>query len=174
VVRGDNDPQLFASLGLCELDAGDAMAARPWLEQAAVAHVFRPRVYYEVARLRWRDLTHNTGETAGFTAAQLEPVLEPLRVAMRQSPPLPEVYLLMADAWLRCSEHARASDLTALVAAVPMFRRLPGIAFRVSLLHVREGQFGEAKRLATAAREFVTEQDTRAQYDKLIAALANR
>lgn len=171
IAGGENNPQLFASMGLCEVDAGDPAAGRPWLDQAAAAHVVRPRVYFEVARLRWLELTRNTGENAGFTAAQLEPVFAPLRVAISQSPPLPEVYLLLADAWLRCRDRITPSDFATLVAAAPMFRRLPGLGYRVALLHVREGQRAEARNLLAVGREFVTEPAVRAQYEKVLAAL---
>jgi hypothetical protein len=121
--------------------------------------------------MRWLELTQNTGENSGFTTAQLEPVFRPLRVAISQSPPLPEVYLLLADAWLRCRDRISPSDFATLVAAAPMFRRLPGLGYRVALLHLREGQRAEARNLLVVGREFVSEAAVRAQYDKLLAAL---
>lgn len=172
IARGESDPQLFAALGLCEVDAGEPAAGRPWLEQAIAMKVVRPRVYYEVARMRWLELTRNTGETSGFTAEQLDPVLAPLRVALTQSPPLPEAHMLMADAWLRCREPVSPSDFAALTGAMPLFRRVPGFAYRVALLHVHEGRREEARQVATLAVEFVSEPDTRAQFNKLLAALA--
>ena len=174
VGRGDRDPHLFAALGLCELDAGDPTAARPYLEQAAAEGVVRPRIYYEIARLRWLDLSRDIPEGTGFTAAQLEPILAPLRVAASQSPALPEVYMLMADAWLRCRERVRASDLPTLVAATPLFRRIPGVSYRVALLHIREGQRAEAAQLLEIGIEFATEPSIRAQLQQLLAAITTR
>jgi hypothetical protein len=171
VGRGDRDPHLFAALGLCELDAGDPTAARPYLEQAAAENVVRPRLYYEIARLRWLDLSRDVPEGTGFTAAELEPILTPLRIAASQSPALPEVYMLMADVWLRCRERVRASDLPTLVAATPLFRRIPGVSYRVALLHVREGQRAEAAELLTIGIEFATEPAIRAQLQQLLAAI---
>jgi len=171
VGRGERDPQMLAALGLCELDAGDVAAARVWLEEAAAARVPRPRVHYEVARLRWLDLTRNTGETAGFTAAQVQPVLEPLRVAGAQTPVLPEVYLLMGDALLRCRDRVSASDLALMARAVPLFRRLPGLAHRLALMQAREGQRAAAVQTLTVAREFAAEPAMRAQLDELLAVL---
>ena len=170
--RGERDPQLLAALGLCELDAGDPATARPWLEQAAAAGVQRPRVHFEVARLRWRDLSQNTGEKVGFTASQVPPVLEPLRVAAAQTPSLPEVYLLIGDAWLRCRDRIVASDYDLLVKAAPQFRRLPAIGLRLGLLQVRLGRREEATKTLTAAREFASQVELRAQFDELLAALA--
>ncbi len=171
VGRGERDPQMLAALGLCELDAGDVAAARVWLESAAAAGVQRPRVHYEVARLRWLELTRNTGEKSGFTGAQVQPVLEPLRVAATQTPVLPEVYLLMGDALLRCRERASAADLALMVKAVPLFRRLPGVAHRLALMQAREGQRAAAVQTLTVAREFAAEPAVRAELDQLLAVL---
>jgi hypothetical protein len=178
VGRGERDPQMLAALGLCELDAGDIEAARPWLEEAAAARVQRPRVHYEVARLRWLDLTRNTGENMGFTAAQVQPVLEPLRVAAAQIPALPEVYLLLGDALLRSRDRVSASDLALLVKAVPLFRRLPPIAFRLALVQLRDGQrpggaalLADAAQTLTVASEFVTDTAMRTHFEQLLAAV---
>ena len=171
VGRGERDPRLFAALGLCELDAGDAAAARPYLEQAAAANVVRPRVYYEIARLRWVELNRDKPDNTGYTVAELEPVLEPLRVAAAQSPALPEVYMLMAEAWLRCRDRVRASDLPALHAATPLFRRIPGFSFRVALLHLREGQRAEAAQLLTIGAEFAADPAVRSHYQQILAAM---
>ena len=99
-------------------------------------------------------------------------MLEPLRVAASQSPPLPEVYMLMADAWLRCRERVRASDLPTLVAATPLFRSIPGVSYRVALMQIREGQYAEAAKLLSVGAEFAIEANVRAQYQEVLAALA--
>ena len=172
VGRGERDPRLLAAAGLCELDAGDASAARPYLEQAAAQRVVRPRVHYEVARLRWADLLRSVPENAGFTVAELQPVLEPLRVAATQAPPLPEVFMLMADAWLRCRERVPASDLPALVEATRQFWRIPGVALRVALVQTREGRRTEALQLLRTSIAFTADPTTRRQLEELHAALS--
>ncbi len=172
VGRGERDPQLLAALGLCELDAGDAAAARAWLEDAAAAGVRRPRVHFEVARLRWLELMRHTGESNGFTTAQVQPVLGPLRMAAAQTPLLPEVYLLLGDALLRCRDRATESDYALMVQAAPLFRRLPGVAHRLALLQAREGRRAEAVQTLTVAKDLAAEPAMRAQFEQLIAALA--
>lgn len=171
VGEGLRDPHLFAALGLCEIDAGDVKAARPYLNQAAAERIVRPRVYYELARLEWSELIQSVPEKSGFTAAALEPVLQPLRVAAAQAPALPEVFMLMADAWLRCREPVKASDLSTLVAATPLFRRIPGVAFRVALLQLRAGQRAEAENLLRLSLEFASEVAVRQQLEQVLAAI---
>jgi hypothetical protein len=95
--RGDRDPQLLASLGLLELEAGDKAAAIGYLEQAAEGGVVRPRAYFELARLRYDQLVgRSTREDGKYTAGQVESVVRPLLAGTRQSPALAASYQLMA------------------------------------------------------------------------------
>jgi hypothetical protein len=178
VGNGQRDPQLLATLGLCEIDAGDPSAALPWLESAAAANIVRPRVYFEIARLRWEALTRGVPETRGFTTLELEPVLAPLRRAAAQAPLLPEVVLSLEDAWLRCREPALPSDMPFLIDAARRFRRLPGVGFRLALLHLRHGQHAEALETVTVAEQFVTDPESRQRYrglrDYLVAKQEKR
>lgn len=171
VGEGLRSPELFAALGLCELDAGNPTAARPYLEQAAAERVVRPRVYYELARLRWLDLTRDAAATEKFSAAAIEPVLQRLRIAATQSPALPEVYFLMADAWLRCRDRISTEDLERLVAGTPLFRRIPGVGYRVALLQVRAGRRSEAEHLLRIGLEFAGEPEIRAQLQELLSSI---
>lgn len=109
--RGDRDPRLLAALGLCEVDAGNDAAAKPWLEAAAAARVNRPRVHYECARLRWQASTRDIAATQALPMSAAAPALEALRTAMACDPPLPEVYLLFEDAWLRTEVTPSDGDL---------------------------------------------------------------
>jgi len=174
VGEGYRDPHLFAALGLCEVDAGDPKAARPYLDQAAAERIVRPRVYYEIARMEWAALIRSAPEKSDFTATAIEPVLQPLRIAATQAPPLPEVFMLMADAWLRCRDPIKAADLSTLVAATPLFRRIPGVAFRVALLQLRAGQRTEAEQLLRLSIEFASEKTVRQQLQQVLAAIATR
>ncbi len=171
VGEGHRDPQLFAALGLCEVDAGDPKAARPYLDQAAAERIVRPRVYYEIARMEWATLIRSKPENSDFTVAGIEPVLQPLRIAATQTPALPEVFMLMADAWLRCRDPMKAADLSTLVAATPLFRRIPGVAFRVALLQLRYGQRTEAEQMLRLSLEFASENAVRQQLQQVLAAI---
>jgi hypothetical protein len=172
VGSGLRDPQLFASLGLCEIDAGDPEAAQPWLETAATANVVRPRVYFEIARLRWQALTRDAPETRFFSSAELEPILAPLRRATRQAPLLPEVMMLLQDVWLRSRETTLPPDLPFLIDATRQFRRYPAVGFNMALLLARHGQTGEALDVLNVAVQFVTDDELRARYRGLHEHLA--
>ncbi len=170
--RGERDPQLLTAVALCELDAGDPAAARPLLEEVSAAHVVRPRVYYELARLRWEELTRGVPPEKTFALAELQPVLAPLQTARTQSPPLPEVFLLTLDAWLRCDQRTPPDELEKLAAAVPLFRRYAGFGLRVALLQLKNGRRAEAAAVLASGLEFLAEPTARALYQQLLRALA--
>lgn len=167
VGSGLRDPRLFASLGLCEIDAGDPDAARPWLETAAAADVVRPRVHFEIARLRWQALTREVPESRFFSDAELEPIVAPLRRATRQAPLLPEALLLLQEVWLRAREATLPSDLPFIVDASRQFRRYPVIAFNTALLLARHGQPAEALGILNVAGHFVTDGEWLGRYRSL-------
>lgn len=172
IALGGRDPQFLASFGLCELDAGDIPAALPSLEAAMAAKVFRPRVYFEVARLRMDALARHTPKDQQFSPGQLQPILEPLHTAIGQSPPLPEVYILAMDAWLRCQEPTPPGELTMLVEAAPLFRRHPGFALRLALLQIKNGQRTAAAATLTTGLQFLGEPSARSRYQQALAGLA--
>jgi hypothetical protein len=172
VGRGDRDPQMLAALGLCELDAGDAVAARPWLEQAIATGLVRPRAYYEVARLRWEELTRDIPKTQGFTRTQLEPIMEPLRQAMAQAPGMPEALMLMLEVWLRGSERATSGELADLVDRARLFRRIPGIGFNLALLQFRYDRRAEAAALLVTGISFLGDPAARKGYEQLYAVVS--
>lgn len=171
VGSGLREPPLLASLGLCEIDAGDPDAGRPWLEAAVDAGVVRPRVYYEVARLRWEALLRDAPPTRRFSVAELEPVLGPLRRGLQQAPLLPETVMLLQDAWLRSQEPTPPPDLPFLIDVARRFRRYPGVGFRLAMLHALHGQRAEAIDVLRTAGSFVTDRDTRAHYRSLLERL---
>ena len=68
-------------------------------------------------------------------------------------------------------ERASAADLALMVKAVPLFRRLPGLAHRLALMQAREGQRAAAVQTLTVARKFAAEPAVRAELDQLLAVL---
>ncbi len=109
VGAGGHDPRLLASMGLLALDMGEAKRAAELLETAAAAKVANPRVYYELAQLRWAKAAEAKEKPSASTIAG---VIGLLLTAEHQDPHLPGVYIFLAELALRstaCSpEHLAA------------------------------------------------------------------
>jgi hypothetical protein len=168
---GDHDPGLLAELGLCEIDAGAPQEAVGFLEQAAAAGTNRPRVYYELARLRFAGLMGGGAANRIFSAADMAPVVEPLRHAITLTPLLPEAFGLLADAWLRTREPAPAGDVAALVQGARNFALNPVVSYRLALALARSGHRAEAAELLATGAEYVPDDAARGRYTQLLAAL---
>ena len=97
--------------------------------------------------------------------------MRPLQTARTQSPPLPEVFLLTLDAWLRCEQRIPAAELEKLTAAVPLFRRYPGFGLRVALLQLKTGRRAEAAAVLSSGLPFLADPTARTRYQKLLASL---
>jgi hypothetical protein len=169
---GDRDPRLLAILGLCEIDAGSEERAREFLEPAVAAGVVRPRAHYELARLRWAELTRGGQESRLFSFTELAPVIEPLRRAVKQSPPLPEVFALLAEAWSRCEFTPTASEFAELERGAQLFVRRPAVGFAVAQALARHGRKGEASALLQVAASYATDDGTRGAVARLRTELA--
>lgn len=169
---GDRDPRLLATMGLCEIDAGNPAGARPYLEPAVAAGVVRPRAYHELARLRFADLRRDGSEAGRLTFTELAPVFGPLRRALTQAPPLPEVYGLLADAWARCETAPTAAELAELLEGARLFGRKPAVGVPIARALARHGRRAEAAAvLATADRE-AADDESRTAVSQLRAELA--
>ncbi len=136
--NGVRDPELLAVMGLCECDAGNDAAARPLLEAATKAGVVRPRAYYELARITYNALRAWDAE-AKFSAKQTAELLQRLFAARAQSPPLPEVYQLIALVWRWCEVAPQRAHLGVLHEGVRNFRSNLGLVFATAKLNVENG-----------------------------------
>lgn len=169
--RRNVDPRVWAGLGLLELDAGGEDRALEHLEAALAEGVARPRVLHEVARLRFATGVRGQPANRVFSEAELRPVLEPLRRAARQAPLLPEVFGLMAEAWVRCRTAPPPADLVLLQEGARHFLRRPEVCYRIALVLARHGHRAEARAILVAGREHVLEEAALRQFDQLRAAV---
>ena len=128
VGSGGHDPRLLASMGLLALDAGEASRARELLETAAAAKVAEPRVYYELAQLRWAKAAESKEKPS---AALIEGVTGLLLTAEHQSPHLPGVYIFLAELALR-SERCAPEHLAALQRGLAYFPRDITVGSRIA------------------------------------------
>lgn len=169
---GDRDPRLLATLGLCELEAGNPTGAVPFLEAATHAGVVRPRAYHELAALRFAALQRRAPEKRTFSFVELAPVLTPLRRAITQAPQLPECFALLAEAWSRCDVSPNASELAELETGARLFARRPAVGLPIATALAHHGRKAEAVAVLDACAPYATDDATRSDIARLREQLA--
>jgi len=165
--RGITDGPLLASLGLMEKSRGETARARRFLEAAVQANVVRPRAYLELTNLR---LAQVSPAGAALTAAQTQTVLQPL-LAARQQPPLPEVYELMAEIWLRSETPPSAQDLDVLNQGVMLFQRRPVLLLHAAVLNGKYGNPAAARTMADFGVKLSRTAEARQAFADVLASL---
>ena len=164
---GSRDPQLLAALGLCEVDAGNDVGAREFLENAATrAQTLRPRACFELARLRFAALSGQR-----LTSAQISGILAPLTAARGQEPPLAEVYTLIADIWAASAQPPTRDQLAVLEQGVRIFPRHTELVYRTAELNLRHGFPDTARWLITLGLTLAPETAARTRFEALQARL---
>jgi hypothetical protein len=171
--RGERDPGLLAVLGLFECDLGNDKEALPYLEAAQAARVVRPRVYFELARIRYAAaLAKPQGDGNMLNSAQLNVALEPFKIGFEQNPPLLESYRLMAEAWSHGSVILRADQLAVCDRAVKLFPTDPSLLYNIALIKTLHGRPTEAVALAQRGADVSDDPAAKAQFKKLVTRLA--
>lgn len=169
--RGERDPRLLAVLGLTECDAGNHTGAREFLEEAVRARVIRPRVYLELATLRFKEL-QDAGAGRKLSAEETRSVLAPLLSARLDAPPIAEIYGLIANVWLQSAEPPSPADLAVLEEGVRLFPTAAGLVMRVIHLHVIHGALGPAAGFAESGLSHARDPAVRARFERVRAELA--
>ncbi|MBP9912304.1 MAG: STN domain-containing protein [Opitutaceae bacterium] len=167
----DNDPRLLALLGLCECDAGDDAAAKPYLEAATSGGVVRPRAYYELARINYQAALQENPE-GKLSPAVAGEILKPLVLALRQSPPMPEIYELIAEVWLRTEGGLTRKHLAVLEAGIRNFPRRSRLIFSAALLNATNGFGLEAQALVHQGQAIAISPKERERFQKLQTVLS--
>ena len=171
--RGSRDARLLAVIGLCEVDRGNDVAAREFLEGAAARNeTLRPRACFELARLRFAAL-RGSGMNAGrsLTPAQAGEVLAPLRAARKQQPPLAEVYTLIADVWMASAQAPTRDQLSVLEEGVRLFPHRSELIYRTGELSVRHGFTDTARWVINLGVTLAPDAATRTRFEALQAGL---
>jgi hypothetical protein len=166
-IRGAREPQLLAALGLDERVAGHDERAKKFLEAAAQARVVRPRVYLELARLRYAGVTVAEWGGAGLTPAQVSDVLAPLATARRQPPPMAEVFELTADVWSHSAQPPTREDLAVINEGIGFFPRRPLLLARAADLNLHYGDPETARKIITHALRVVGNSPVRLALEQL-------
>lgn len=166
-LRGERDVDLLGLLGLFEAAEGRRERARRFLEAAVMGGSAQSRVHLELARMRLAD----AGAEGDLTPEQLVGVLSPLRVAAQLSPPLPEVYDLMVDAWDRAGRTPASSDLDELERGVRQFPLRLALVYRAAELCSIAGEPARAARLVELGEGAAQRPADRAKFQLLRAGL---
>lgn len=164
--EGDRNPELLAELGLCHCDAGNDVAAKPFLEAATKAGVMRPRAWLELARVRYEA---SAGAPDARTA---EAILALLTTAHRQAPPLPGVYELMVRVLMSANLVPSAEQYALLADGVRLFPREGPLLYAVAVLNATRHRPREAEALIAQALQVTPEGPLIAKLHQLRAALA--
>jgi tetratricopeptide (TPR) repeat protein len=173
--RGERDPRLLAVLGLCECDGGNEAEAREFLEAAINIGPIRPRANYELARLRFAEFSANpAGRNGGLAVTQAVAVLTPLFAARAGDPPLPEVYDLIGEVWMRLDATPNRSHLAVLDEGVRLFPRRVNLILRAAELNVRHGFRDEAAALVSVGARLADDDATRERVAVLQQQLATK
>lgn len=171
---GERDPRLIAIFGLCEADAHADATALEYLQEAAARGVVRPRAYYELARLRWQELTRDETKPREFEPVEVLAVLQPLRRGLGQAPPLPAAFELLATVWSRCRASPPAEDIERLVHGGQLFATEPRLCLKLARALGRHGRSTEAIALLGRGFLHVRDNPTREQFAQLYALLTQR
>jgi hypothetical protein len=166
------DARISALLGLLELEAGRPTEARPHLEAAVRGNVVGPRVYAEVARLRFLEARAKPEGASGLlSATQANTILAPLATARTQSPPLPQTYLLAAQTWFYSGLPLEPANLVLLEEGLRFFPQEQSLLFQVALLRASRGEKSEAAALVKRALAAELTSANRAAFERLRASL---
>lgn len=170
--QGERDPRLLAVIGLNACDAHRDDEARPFLEAAVQAGVVRPRAYFELARIRYVELlAHVTSPDARFSTSQAEEVLQPLRLALDQSPPEPAAYDLLMHVLVQADRRSSPEELAVITEGARLFSRSSLIGIQAVKLLARAGARFEADAIIARALALPLDSATRKAFEQLRASL---
>jgi hypothetical protein len=169
---GDRDPRLLAALGLGECDAGRAEKGRAFLEEAAKGKVVRPRVYLELARLRYREaLANPQGADGKLGPDQVAFAVEPLALARLQTPRLPQLDELFIEVWSHAAIKPGPTDLAPIEEALRAYPRDTTLGDKAARLYASCGLNSEARDVVERCLSFRPEDAVRARLENLRAEL---
>lgn len=168
---GDHDARLLGLLGLCECDVGDDVAAQPLLEAAVNGGAERPRVYYELARIRFEAAMQAT-KGGHITEAEADSVLRLLVMACAHHPPLPSVYELMAETCAAVGVNRQ--ELILLREGLKQFPRRTGLIKSVARVHAQLGLRAEAQAVLQRGIAMAEDPAARQELTKLQLKLAGQ
>ncbi len=148
-LRGERDPNLLAALGMFEKDAGELERSRKFLMAAYAGKTTRADALLEVGRLHYADaLAKPAGPDGKFSPAQISSVIEPIRLARRQPPPVVGLYDLAGDVWARSPVPLKKEEASLLIEGAMQFPMRLKLVFQASVAAAQADELQAAHALA--------------------------
>jgi hypothetical protein len=133
--KGERNPGFLAVCGLYDVDMKDNEQARPMLESAVAAKAAYPRVYDELARIRFKDAHASPkGADGKLSSEQADSVMSLLRQARSLSPPQSSTYLLYALTLANSTVTPTTEDIGVLDEGLRHFPGEPELSAMVAAL----------------------------------------
>jgi hypothetical protein len=168
--RGSRDPRLLAVIGLFACDLGNDTRAAGFLEAAAAANVVGPRVYFELARIRYAQL--RPGDDSRLSAAEVNRIIEPLEVGRMQAPPLREAYDLALKVFANSDGALAADQLAFLESGLHFFPGDMDLLYRVADVDAEHGHPAQAEALAESGARWSSRPEDRLRFARVEAKAA--
>ena len=169
-MRGAKDPDLLASLGMAEHEAKREDRAVRFLEAATKSNVQRPYAYLTLAQIRFRQETLGADEVK-LDASQVVSVLDPLSVALKQPPPMPDTYALIGNVWINSETPPTKDQMSVVLQGVRQFPANANLVYNAASLYAKYGDAATAANLIKLGQR-ITNQPQSMQ-DKFAALQAS-
>ena len=113
--NGVADLQFLVTLALYDVEIGKNDEAKPLLQMAVDAHVARPSVYIELARILYgQALSQPAGKSGKFSIEQVGAILRLLKESSEFLPAQIETYAIATDTWSRSEVYPSSDDIAFL------------------------------------------------------------
>jgi hypothetical protein len=170
--RGERDPNLLAALGLYERAHGEEDRARKFFEAAYAGKTTRTDALLELARYRYADAVAKPGGTEGrFSAAQVAGVMQPLRLARKQPPPVSAVYDLIGDTLVRGVAQPARDDAVLVVEGAQLFPTRLKLVYQATLMAAELNEVQSAHALADHGIKYAADVNAKKRFADLKATL---
>ena len=170
--RGERDPNLLAAIGLYEARHGEEDRARKFLEAAFAAKAVRTESNVMLARMRFAEaVAKPAGPEGRFSAAQVNAVLDPLRLARGRPPAYLPLYELAGDVWARSATTPSKDDAKLLIEGAMSFPTRLKLIFQAGVLARDAGEVRAAHALADHGIKYSPDGGPRQRFEALKATL---
>ena len=137
------------------------------------AKVVRPRVYFELARIRFAATAAQlTNVKELLSPAQVNTIFEPLRIGITQLPPIEANYRLAAEVWNHSAITLTTDEVAWFEQGLRLFPRDVTLLYEGAVIALLRGRKVEAEMRVTRALRLVTDGSMRERLQKLQMTLS--